>query len=367
MRNPGYINNEMAWSYGCEVLFNGYDFGPNLAYSELKFLPAELRTNEQKIPGMPGAYRYSHIPAGYPVPDPITGTLKLFVKDARAWGFPSGDVVEGLFISPEAYFLSIVNSGTVRLDFKNTNLFWLNADLKLTEYSRFNLGFNITLKFKADPYWWETGLKSVEWSLGAQGSVNLFNPNTATINTELLPVGQSCVWESAAGGRGWYLLHADPGRYAEIHIGNLTAANRYRVGCRNIYSHGLWQLYTAGGQRILSDPFTGVTEVVLRLISKANSALAVGFTDICLYEVGAGSATGEIETLDAPLRTMICTASAPCRIIFGGEVLSLPVGEDVTVRGLNIPPRTKLPVQVVSDVACFGYITYQRGALSCTL
>ena len=46
MRNPGW-NQEQVWSASCDVKFNGIDFGPNLQYGKLKFLPAKEKTVER--------------------------------------------------------------------------------------------------------------------------------------------------------------------------------------------------------------------------------------------------------------------------------------------------------------------------------
>ena len=112
---------------------------------------------------------------------------------------------------------------------------------------------------------------------------------------------------------------------------------------------------------------TGVTAIVFRLISKADEMMAVGFTDLCVYEVGSNVASGELRTLDAPLRTIYVTSSGPARMIIDGETVSLPAGEEVPVYGLNVPPRTVVPVTIASDVASFGYLRYRRGARSCTI
>ena len=137
MRNPGW-NHEQVWSASCDVTFNGVDFGPNLQYGKLTFLPAEIRKQQLKIAGLPGVYDYSKSPAGYPVPENMKGTLDLFVLRPLEWQTPVYNQALGTLISPEGRFLSIVNSGKVRLDFVNTNRMYLLADLKVTKYTRFD-------------------------------------------------------------------------------------------------------------------------------------------------------------------------------------------------------------------------------------
>ena len=90
MRNPGW-NQEQVWSASCDVKFNGIDFGPNLQYGKLKFLPAKVRKQRLTIAGLPGVYDYSRSPGGYPVPDNLQGTLELFVLDPLAWQRPVYD------------------------------------------------------------------------------------------------------------------------------------------------------------------------------------------------------------------------------------------------------------------------------------
>ena len=356
-----------VWSHTCDVLFDGQDFGPNLLYRQLKFTPARNRKQRQVVAGMPGYLDYSDQPAGYPAPEAIKGTLELWVKDPTAWGQPGPP--DGS--SPEARFLAAVGNRRCRLDAISFNDFYLRCDFEITTYARFELGFKIVLKFEADPYFWEDQPMAVEFNVGRTGSTNLFDPLTATVDTSLLPVGGSCVWDDTAfpgvSSSGRYVLHAGPDSYAEVHVTGLSAAKRYTFGCRNVFSHGVWQIYDGNGVRLWLWPVTGVTEIVFRLISKSAPELAVGFADICVYEVGSDVSSGEIRTLDAPLHTIYVTADAPARLTIGAETFPLPVGEAVPVYGLNVPPRTTVPVTIASDVACFGYLSYRRGARSCTL
>ena len=362
MRNPGYMRAQQVWEHECDVLFDNQDFGPNLFYRQLKFTPAKNRKQRQVVAGMPGYLDYSGQPAGYPVPELIKGTLELWVRDPAAWGQPGPP--DGS--SPEARFLAAIGNRRCRLDAYSFNGFYLLCDFEVTTYARFELGFKIVLKFEAEPYFWEGQMTAVEWDLGQTGSVNLFNPQTATLDTSLLPAGETCEWDEL-GGAGKYLLHASPDSYAEVHVTGLNAAKRYGYGVRNIYSRGIWQIYDGNGVRLWGYAVTGVTEIVFRLISKADKVMAVGFTDMCVYEIGSNVASGELRTLDAPLRTIYVTSSGPARMIIDGETVSLPAGEDVPVYGLNVPPRTVVPVTIASDVASFGYLRYRRGARSCTI
>lgn len=363
MRNPGYRRAEQAWSHKCDVLFNGIDFGPNLMYRSFDFTPAKPKKNETNVAGMPGRMDHSDRPGGYLVHDNMSATLQLWVRDAASWGLPGPP--DGM--SPEARFLAAVNGQVCRIDGYSFNGFYLmTSKCEITRYDRFKLGFLIVIKITAEPYWLEENRQFVEWSLNSVSRTNLFNPSTATLNTELLPAGQSCSWSDSPTG-GAYELHADPGNYAEVRVSGLNPAKRYVYGCRNIHSQGSWLMYDGNGTRILSYPVTGISTIVFRLVSRSAAVLAVGFTDLCVYEAGEGAQDGEIVTLDAPLRSILCTASAPCSLLIGGELVKLPVGTDVPVYGLNVPPRTKVPVQIVADAACRGYISYQRGALSCTL
>lgn len=363
MRNPGYMSAERVWDFDCDVLFNDIDFGKNLIYRSFEFTPAKPKKNETNIAGMPGRMDYSHLPGGYLVHDNAQGKLELWVRDAAAWGDPTG---QPGFVSPEARFLATVHGQVCKIEFSSSNGFYLRGKCEITRYDRFKLGFLIVIKIDAEPYWLETGVRSVEWNLNDASPYNLFNPSSAVLNTELLPVGQSCVWDVILGV-GRYTLHAEPGNYAEVRVGGLSPGLRYRYYCRNIFNHGLWEAYDGNGIRIRSNPVTGVNAIVFRLISKASAVLPVGFIDFLVCEAGAGSESGVIETLDAPLRTLVYSASAPCTMVLGTEAMKLSAGENVPIYGLNIPPRTSVPVTVYSELACSGYIDYQRGALMCTL
>ena len=363
MRNPGW-NHEQVWSASCDVKFNGADFGPNLQYGKLKFLPAKTRKQRLTIAGLPGVYDYSDSPGGYPVPDNLQGTLELFVLDPLAWQTPVYDADVGTMISPEGRFLGMIAAGKVRLDFINSNRMYLMADLEVSKYDRFELGFNITLKVDAEPYWWESDPQTLEWYFQAP-SVNYFDPNDITI-TPYLP-SATCTYEAAQGDpdRKFFLLHAPPGGYADVTIPDLNPAKTYSFSCRNIFNKGSWQLYDEGGHQIYK--ITGVETLTLRLISNSAAVLAVGFADVVIYEVtGAGVMSSEIRTLDAPLQTLRCTSTQSCRLTIGETVFPIQAGSDLTIYGLNIPPRTTVPVMVTGDSGCRGYIAYRRGAMSCT-
>ena len=362
MRNPGYQRAAQVWEHDCAVLFNGIDFGPNLLYRKLRFLPGKIKRQQTNVAGMPGRLDDSDA-AGYCVPDNLTGTLELWVTNARDWGMP-GMTPEG-YMSPEARFLKQI-SNQCRLDFHSSNGFYLNAFCELTKYERFDLGFKIAMKLDCEPYWWEDPQRAIEIDIGSVSQTNLFDHSTATLSTSHLGAQESCTWLDTNLG-GLYVLRASPDNYAEVTVSGLNAAKRYSVGCQNTLDRGIWQLYDQNGRRVLSWPVTGVTSLTFRLISKSSFYDPVGFRDLCIYEVDAAACTGEITTLDAPLYELSCTLDAPARIIIGGEQYKFPVGEDVPVYGLSIPPRTTVPVQIVSDVACFGWIKYRRGARSCTL
>ena len=362
MRNHGYRRAEQVWEHRCSVLFNGIDFGPNLMYKSFQFLPGKLKRQQTDIPGMPGKRDDSRRPRGYCVPENMTGTLELWVRDPAAWGMPV--MTEAGYMSPEARFLAQI-SDWCKLEFISSNGFWMNASCTITKYGRFDLGFLIVLKIDAEPYWWEENRRFVEFDLGATAAVNLFDPETATLDTAWLPAGQSCRW-ATLWGRDMYVLNADPGCYANVTIGGLDATHRYVVSCNNVLHKGEWILFDQDWRRIDSTA-SGVTAITIRLISQASAYFDVGFEGIAVYDLGQNVETGEIVTLDAPLDTIYCTANAPCDLILDGERLPLPVGEEVPVYGLNIPPRTSVPVAIVSEVACEGYLAYQRGARSCTL
>ena len=224
MRNPGW-NQMQVWTASCDVKFNGVDFGPNLQYGKLTFLPAELRRQQAKIAGKPGVYDYSKNPAGYPVPENMKATLDLFVINPLLWQTPAFNSELGRLISPEAHFLSIINSGPVRLDFIATNRMYLNAYCKFTKYTRFDLGFDISLSLDAEPYWWEAEPSTIEWLFSAP-SVNLFDPDEITISPTLRA---TCVYDEDPNDptREIFMLNAPPDWYADVEITGLDPASTY--------------------------------------------------------------------------------------------------------------------------------------------
>ena len=363
MRNPGYRNAEFNWYsyYNCDVLFNGIDFGPNLTFSSFTFTPAKLRTNFMKISGMPGMLDLSHLPNGFPVPERMSATLELFVKDAHAWGMPGAP--DGL--SSEARFLAQLNAGPVKLEFINANQFYLMAYATVSRYTRFGLGFNITLRLDCEPYWWELGVASFEWSLHSVG-VNLFDGGDATIVAD---PGCTCVWTSAAldASREYFLLHASPGRGATVTITGLDASHHYTFSWRNIFGLGRMEFRGDPGSHIsdLTD-ITGTTSLELRLISHCAKDLAVGFADIRITDNASGTERGSIVTLDNPVEELTVWASDACQLVIAGEAYEILPG-DSTLYGLLLPPRTATPVAVIVERNCSGYLTWKRGAKSCTL
>lgn len=366
MRNPGW-NHEQVWSASCDVTFNGFDFGPNLQYGKLTFLPAENRKQQLKIAGLPGVYDYSGSPAGYPVPENMKGTLELFVLDPLAWQTPVYNQALGRLISPEGHFLSIVNSGSVRLDFINTNRMYLLADLKVTKYSRFDLGFNITLSIDAEPYWWEAEPATVEWMFSGP-SVNLFDPETITISPTLRA---TCEYTTAPGDPtvGLFLLNAPNGWYADVTIPNLDPTRTYSFFCRNIYSRGVWKLFDDSNNEIfLKDAITGTSYITLRLISRSSEFYGIGYRDVTLYDVtGAGVMSSMMETLDAPVRSIRYTSNKFVTVTIGEQRLQLEPAGDMEIFGINVPPRSSVPVLITGESGCRGFLSYQRGARSCTL
>ena len=363
MRNPGYRRAEGEWGKQCDVLFNGIDFGPNLLYKKFRFTPASNRRSLIQIAGMPGKLDCGDSPAGYMVPEPLHATLELWVTNPAAWGMPGPP--DGM--SPESRFIQAVTGKTCKIEFYSSNGFYLNAACEVAKYERFDLGFPIELRLECEPYFWEETLTTFEWNLRSASSRNVFDPESAIINTETLPPEEYCVWaENLSQGGGRYVLHASPGGYADIHISGLTASLHYIVALRKIYSAGHWELYDGQGNVIREWPFTGVTEIILRLISRSSRFNPVGFADIWIEPVGPIEEAGTIQTLDAPLRSLTYTANAPCTLLLGNEPIELTVGENMKIYGINIPPRTQVPVSVYSAEPCMGYIAYRRGSRTCT-
>ena len=360
MRSPGYRNAEFNWHsyYHCDVLFNELDFGPNLTYSSFAFTPSKLRTNFTKIPGLPGMLDRSQLPNGFPVPERMSATLELFVRDARAWGMPGPP--DGM--SPEARFLAQLNAGPVKLEFINSNQFYLMAYATVSRYTRFGLGFNITLRLDCEPYWWENAPGIFEWSLHGVGA-NLFDGASAAISED---PGCSCAWESAPldVSRKYFVLHAPPNQGATVTITGLNASHHYTFSWRNIFGMGrIYFLTSFGGD--LTD-ITGATSLSLRLISLSAKDLAVGFADIKLTDNASGTERGSIITLDNPVEELTCWASAACRLVVAGQSYDIQPG-DSTLFGLQMAPRTATPAAVIAEDDCYGYLSWKRGAKSCTL
>ena len=364
MRNPGW-NHMQVWSASCDVTFDGVDFGPNLQYGKLTFAPAANRRHGLELAGMPGIYDYSKSPAGYPVPENMKGTLEMFILDPLAWQTPVYNAELGRLISPEGRFLSMIGGGKVRLDFVNTNRMYLLADLTMQKYTRFDLGFNLTLSVDAEPYWWEAEPATIEWQFSGP-AVNLFDPEYITITPQS---GVTCIWTTAPGDPnvGEFLLHAPPRSYADVLIEDLDPTRTYNFGCRNIYNRGVYQLYDEDGNRLLGT-ITGTESLTVRLISQSAAQLGVGFRDVALYDTtGSGVHQSMIETLDAPVRTVIATANQACSLTIDGTLFKIPAGEAQALYGLNVPPRSRVPVTITGRAGCLGYLRYQRGARSCTL
>jgi hypothetical protein len=261
----------------------------------------------------------------------------------------------------------MIGGGKVRLDFVNSNRMYLMADLSVKKYTRFDLGFDITLNVDAEPYWWEADPVNLEWMFSGP-AVNLFDPAEITISPTLRA---TCEYTTAPGNPnvGLFLLHAPNGWYADVEIPGLNPENTYMFNCRNIYNRGVWQLYDdAGEQILLTSKITGTESLTLRLISRSAEQLAVGFRDVALYNVtGAGVQQWEIETLDAPVRTVLATANKACTVTIDGQEFRLEAAENQALYGLNIPPRSTVPVLITGESGCRGYLSYQRGAWSCTL
>ena len=359
----------MDWgaSYHCDVLFNEVDFGPNLTYSSFSFTPAKLRTNFQKIAGLPGMLDLSKLPAGYPVPERMSATLELFVRNAAAWGMPGPP--DGM--SPEARFLSILNSGPVKLDFVNANGFYLMAYATITRYTRFGLGFNITLKLDCEPYWWEVGLASFEWQLHGVGE-NLFDGSDATITPDS---GCSCTWVPAdwdpasaeVPGRASFILHAPPDYGATVVWTGLQASHSYTLSWKNPVGLGRMEIRKLNAVRVVDlTNITGTTGLSLRLVSHSAKDLPVAFSDITITDNATGTEVGSIITLDNPVEELTCYASSACRLVLDGESYDIPPG-DTVLFGMALPPRTTIPAAVIAEEDCSGYLTWKRGAKSCTL
>ena len=356
----------MAWEHSCDVLFNGVDFGPNLTYSSFEFVPSALRTNFQKIAGMPGMLDLSKLPAGFPVPERMSAKLKMFVQNAAVWGMPGPP--DGL--SPEARFLSILNSGQVKLDFVNTNGFYLMAYATVTEYTRFGLGFNITLKLDCEPYWWSDTDGIFEWTLGSAGA-NLFDGAAVQVTPE---AGCSCEWipadwdpaSSADPGHAFFVLHAPPNHGATIAVTGLNPDHCYTFSWRNNLGFGRMEFQSLSATRIRDlTNITGTTGFLLRLVSLCAKDVAVGFADISLTDNASGTEDGSIIAMDNPVEELTCWASGACRLVLDGKSYDIPPGES-TLFGLQLPPRTTTPVAVITEASCYGYLSWKQGAKSCT-
>lgn len=358
MRLPGYINNQMIWGHSCDVLFDGVDYGPCLFYSSFEFTPARVREVTQAIAGRSGYVDNTEALTGYPAYDSIRATLRLGVRNPQAW-----IALDDEGQSMEARFLSHVNGKRCKITFKNSNLFYLMCRPTIKSYTKFGIVWDIVFDIVADPYWYEVGQSSIEWQI-RDAAVNLFDGAQATITNELGSF-VSCTWSDVRNG---FVLRAPPGFFAKAVIGGLSAARSYSFSCRAIQSAGSWKLLDSNGNQIADcTNITGTTSVVLQMISHSSVSAACVFVDIVLTDNAAGTSAATIQTLDMPLTELTGFSSAPCSMILGGERIEIPSCNNITIRGLNIPPRTEVPVRIVAETNGYGGLTYQRGAYSCTL
>lgn len=355
MRLPGYINNEMIWDHSCDVLFDGVDYGPCLFYSAFEFTPASVRRVSQTIAGRSGFIDSTETLTGYPVYDPIKATLRLGVRNPQAWIMPDGGE------SMEARFLANVNGKRCKITFKNSNHFYLMGRPTIKTYTKYGIVWDIVLDIIADPYWYEGGLSAIEWQIAGAAS-NIFDGAQSAITSH---PSASCIWSDLRNG---FVLRAPPGCSAYAVIDGLNTARSYAFSCRAIQGPGSWQLMNSRGVQITDCAnITGTGSVTLEMTSHVSAAAACVFVDITLIDNADGSASAEIQTLDMPLTELTGFNSAPCSMIFGGNRIEIPAGNDITIRGIDIPPRTTIPVRIVSETNSSGGLTYQRGAFSCTL
>ena len=357
MRLPGYINNEMIWDHSCDVLFDGVDYGPCLFYSAFEFTPASVRRVSQTIAGRSGFIDSTETLTGYPVYDPIKATLRLGVRNPQAWIMPDGGE------SMEARFLANVNGKRCKITFKNSNHFYLMGRPTIKTYTKYGIVWDIVLDIIADPYWYEGGLSAIEWQLDSVAE-NLFDSTFATITGTSDP-SVRCAWSEVRNG---FVLHGPPKSFASVRISGLMASHSYTYRHRVIQGPGGWKIWDDKGDRITdSTNITGTTYILLQMYTYVSIAAATVFTDIELVDNSSGVAAATINTLDMPLTELRGFSSAPCKMIFDGKSVDIPAGNDIIIRGLEIQPRTEIPVRIVAGTNCYGGLTYQRGAFSCTL
>lgn len=357
MRLPGYINNEMTWDHSCDVLFDGVDYGPCLFYSAFEFTPAPVRRVSQTVAGRSGYIDSTEALTGYPVYDPIKATLRLGVRNPQAWIMPDGGE------SMEARFLANVNGKRCKITFKNSNHFYLMGRPTIKTYTKYGIVWDIVLDIIADPFWYEGGLGSIEWQLNSVAA-NLFD-GTQSVITGTSDPSVVCSWSSVRNG---FVLHGQPRSFASVRIAGLTPSHSYTYRHRVIQGPGGWKLWDDKGNRITdSTNITGTSYILLQMYTYVSKVAATVFTDISIIDNGSGVERQVINTLDMPLTELHGFSSAPCRMILGGESIEIPAGNDFTIRGIDIPPRAEVPVSIVAETNCFGGLTYQRGAFSCTL
>ena len=113
---------------------------------------------------------------------------------------------------------------------------------------------------------------------------------------------------------------------------------------------------------------TNTETLTVRLMSKSAEQNMVGFCDVALYDVtGQGVHENAIWSLDNPIQQVDVTCNKPVDITIGGQSFHVQASEKSTLYGLNIPPQSSVPVLVTGATGCQGYISYQRGAKSCTI
>lgn len=366
MRLPAYTNAEMSWTHQCDVLFDGVDFGPDLIYCDFEFAPAKVRTRMIEVPGRSGAIDQTEALTGYPAYDGIQGTLTLGVVNPQHWITPALDAAHN-YVSPEARFLRLVNGRRCKITFVNSNLFWLSARPTIKKYTKFGIVWQIVLDIDAEPYWYEVGMQGMEWQLaGTSAAIDTF---LGAVVTQKSSDDVSCTWSSALG---WFGLRAPVGGWAMINLlgphSGINKAKHYRFACRAAQGPGYWELYNDAGQQITdTSNFTGTGSLYLKVYSQTNKYVACVFLDISIVCLDGASLETDLRTLDSPCTRLDGFATAPCTVAIDGTPYELPAGNNITIYGLQIPPRSVVPVVVTSLTASSGGLMYQRGAFSCTL
>lgn len=348
------MNTERVWPYETDVLFNDVAYN-SLILSKFEFVPAEVKKMLVEVPGASGAIDMSEAINGYPVYNGIKAKIELTVRHPAQWVCWRETAAGG---TEEADFLQDVNGKMCEIRFRNTNDFYLRGRPKISNYDKYGMIWKITLDVECDPYWWEQGLAEAEWQID-YGATNLIDPSGVT--PTVVGSDTTCVYSSLRGG---YVLRAQYGYSATAHFVGLQASQTYRFSCRVIQG-GRWELWANGEQ--IADPshITGVTDLYFTMISDTQFYAACVFLDIALYSDNVVEQIG-IRTLDNPLRSVNCYASANCRIVLGGEAYDIPAGNTV-LHGLNIPPNTLVLGSVTAPTTCHGSLMYQRGRFSCTL